>query len=73
MKIKKFQKGVFSASLGSIWWGVLGTYFFQFISFAGTMEVVIHRCIWTSFILFITTFLLKKWSILKKIYLNKKK
>ena len=55
MKTKKFQKGIFSASLGSIWWGVLGTYYFQFISFAGTFEVVVHRCIWTSLILLITT------------------
>ena len=72
MKTKEFQKGVFSATIGSIWWGVLGTYYFQFITFAGTLEVVVHRCIWTSFILFFTTLFFKKWNILKEIFFNKK-
>ena len=72
MKTKKFQKGIFSASLGSIWWGVLGTYYFQFISFAGTLEVVVHRCIWTSFILLITTLYFKKLNLFYKILSNKK-
>ena len=72
MKTKKFQKGIFSASLGSIWWGVLGTYYFQFISFAGTLEVVVHRCIWTSLILLITTLYFKKLNLFYKILSNKK-
>ncbi len=49
MNTKEFKNGVLSATIGSLWWGVLGTYFFQYISFAGTLEVVVHRCIWTSF------------------------
>jgi len=73
MEKNNFQKGLFSASLGSVWWGVLGTYYFQFITFAGTIEVVVHRCIWTSFILLITTSLFRKWSIFKEIIFNKKK
>ena len=73
MKTKEFQKGVFSATIGSIWWGVLGTYYFQFITFAGTLEVVVHRCIWTSFILFFTTLFFKKWNIFKKVVSDKKK
>ena len=72
MKTKKFQKGIFSASLGSIWWGVLGTYYFQFISFAGTFEVVVHRCIWTSLILLITTIYFDKLNTFYTILSNKK-
>ena len=72
MNTKKFKNGVISASLGSLWWGVLGTYFFQFISFVGTLEVVVHRCIWTSFILFFTTLIFKKWHLLKNNIINKK-
>jgi len=72
MKTQQFEKGVLSASLGSLWWGILGTYFFQYITFVGTMEVVVHRCIWTCFILLITTLLFKKWIIFKNIFLNKK-
>ena len=72
MNTKEFKNGVISATVGSLWWGVLGTYFFQFITFAGTLEVVVHRCIWTSFILFITTLLFKKWHLVKKNIINKK-
>ena len=68
MNTKKFNNGVLYAAAGSFWWGVLGTYFFQYISFAGTLEVVVHRCIWTSFILFLTTIILKKWNLFKKIF-----
>ena len=72
MKTKKFKNGIFSASVGSIWWGVLGTYYFQLISFAGTLEVVIHRCIWTSVILLITTLYYNKLNTFYKILSNKK-
>jgi len=70
--MKSFNKGIISSSLGSFWWGVLGTYYFQYISFIGTFEVVVHRCIWTALILFITTFIFGKWNLFKKIILNKK-
>ena len=72
MNTKEFKNGALSATTGSLWWGVFGTYFFQYIAFAGTLEVVVHRCIWTSFFLLITTTILKKWHLLKKIIINKK-
>jgi len=72
MNTKEFKDGVLFATSGSLWWGILGTYFFQYIAFAGTLEVVVHRCIWTSFILFLTTIILKKWHLFKKILINKK-
>jgi len=70
--MKNFNKGIIFSSLGSFWWGVLGTYYFQYISFIGTFEVVVHRCIWTALILFVTTFIFGKWNLFKKIILNKK-
>ena len=73
MKITKFNKGIISSSAGSFWWGVFGTYYFQYISFIGTLEVVVHRSIWTCVILIITTTFLNKWTICKKIFLDKKK
>ena len=73
MNTKKFNNGVLYAAAGSFWWGVLGTYFFQYISFAGTLEVVVHRCIWTSFFLLLTTTILKKWHLFNKTLVNKKK
>ena len=73
MKFTKFNKGIISSSLGSFWWGVLGTYYFQYISFIGTLEVVTHRSIWTCAILLITTTLLNKWVKFKKTFFDKKK
>ena len=73
MKITKFNKGIISSSTGSLWWGFLGVYYFQYITFVGTLEVVIHRCIWTTLILFVTTFFFNKWKLVKNVFLNKKK
>jgi len=72
MNTKEFKNGVLYATAGSLWWGVLGTYFFQYIAFAGTLEIVVHRCIWTCFILFMTTIILKKLNLFIKILINKK-
>ena len=73
MNTKEFKNGLLSAATGSLWWGVIGTYFFQYITFAGTLEVVVHRCIWTSFFLLLTTTILKKWHLFNKTLVNKKK
>ena len=73
MKNSNFNKGVTLTALGSLWWGVLGVIYFKYISFAGPIEVVIHRCIWTSVILIITTFYFSKWNIFFEIISNKKK
>tara|TARA_B100001027_G_scaffold146270_1_gene102175 strand:- start:6953 stop:7831 length:879 start_codon:yes stop_codon:yes gene_type:complete len=72
MNNKKIHNGICYATIGSLWWGILGTYFFQYISYVGAIEVVIHRSFWTFIILFITTLYLKKWVIFKKIIFNKK-
>ena len=71
--MSNFNKGVISTILSSFWWGVLGTYYFQYVAFAGTLEVVVHRCIWTFLILLITTIYFNKWNILFNIISNKKK
>ena len=73
VNVTNFNKGIISSSLGSFWWGVIGTYYFQYISFVGTFEVVVHRCIWTSLILLITTTFFNKWHLFKEIIINKKK
>ena len=73
MKITDFNKGIISSSFGSFWWGFIGTYYFQYITFVGTIEVVVHRCIWTCLMLLITTTFFNKWYLLKKIIFDKKK
>ena len=73
MKISNFTKGIISSSVGSFYWGFFGTIYFQYISFIGYFEVVVHRSIWTLVILLITTTFFNKWKIFKKLLLNKKK
>ena len=73
MENKKFNKGIILSALGSFWWGVIGVIYFKFISYTGSIEVVIHRCVWTSVVLIITTFYFSKWNIFFEIFLNFKK
>ena len=73
MNKKNFNKGVLLTSFGSFWWGFFGVIYFKYISFAGHLEVLIHRSVWTAFLLIVTTFFFSKWSIFKKILKDKKK
>jgi len=73
MENKNFNKGIALTALGSFWWGIIGVVYFKYISFAGPIEVVIHRCIWTSLILIISTFYFSKWNIFLEIINDKKK
>ena len=72
MKQSQFKTGVIYATVGSLWWGILGTIFFKYISYMGAIEVTLHRLIWTSLILFITTLIFKKINILDKIIKERK-
>ena len=73
MKISNFNKGIISTSIGSFWWGIIGVIYFQYFSFVGHVELVIHRCIWTAFMLILTTTFLSKWKILLKIFKDSRK
>jgi len=70
MKNKDFSKGIALTALGSFWWGVIGVLYFESISFIGHIEVVLHRCIWTTFFLVLTTIYFSKWKIFKLIIKN---
>ena len=65
--------GILYAASGSLWWGTLGVLYFKSVSFAGPIELVIHRTIWTAFALIITTSLFSKWNYFYKVVKNKKK
>ena len=69
---KDFNKGLLLAGFGSFWWGFLGVLYFKYITFIGHIELVVHRCLWTTFTLIITTFLFSKWHIFFDIIKNKK-
>ena len=63
MNSTDFNKGLMLTALGSLWWGVLGVIYFEFVSYIGHIEVVLHRTIWTSLFLILTTFYFTKWTI----------
>ena len=69
---KEFNKGVLLTSLGSFWWGFIGVLYFEYVSFIGHIELVVHRCLWTAVMLIITTSFLSKWNFFFKIIGNKK-
>ena len=68
----EFNKGLLLTSLGSFWWGFIGVLYFEYVSFIGHIELVVHRCLWTAVMLIFTTSFLSKWHIFIEI-LNKKK
>mgnify|MGYP006129589019 FL=1 len=72
MRNKDFNKGIALTALGSFWWGVFGVIYFKYISFAGHVEVVIHRTVWTSLTLILSTIYLSKWNIFFSIFKNYK-
>ncbi len=68
----QFNKGLILTSLGSFWWGFIGVIYFKYVSFIGHVELVVHRCLWTAVMLFITTSIFSKWKIFFKIIAIKK-
>ena len=69
---KEFNKGLLLAGFGSFWWGFIGVLYFKYIAYIGHIELVVHRCLWTTFTLIISTFLFSKWDIFFNTIKNKK-
>ena len=69
---QEFNKGLLLTSLGSFWWGFVGVIYFEYVSFIGHIELVVHRCIWTVVMLIFTTTLLFKWRIFLQTISSKK-
>ncbi len=69
------KKSLFKGSLftigASLWWGVIGVIYFKFVSFASTLELTIHRTIWTALLLVMTTSYYSKWGEFCKIVNDK--
>jgi len=68
---KEFNKGLLLAGFGSFWWGFFGVIYFKYIAYIGHIELVVHRCLWTTFTLILTTFFFSKWNIFFQIVKNK--
>ena len=70
--MNSFNKGIFATSVGSFWWGFIGVIYFKYFSFIGHIELVVHRCLWTSVTLLFTTIYFSKWDLFFNIISNKK-
>ena len=70
---KEFNKGLLLAGSGSFWWGFIGVIYFKSITYIGHIELVVHRCLWSTVTLIITTFFFSKWHIFFEIVKSKKK
>ena len=70
---QEFSKGLLLTSLGSFWWGFIGVLYFEYVSFIGHTELVVHRCLWTAVMLIFTTTFLSKWKVFFRIISSKKK
>ena len=68
----EFNKGLLLAGFGSFWWGFFGVIYFKYITFIGHIELVVHRCLWTTLTLVITTFLFSKWDVFLNVIKNTK-
>ena len=68
----QFNKGLLLTSLGSFWWGFIGVIYFEYVAFIGHIELVVHRCMWTTVMLILTTIFLKKWNMFLITVTNKK-
>ena len=66
MKKKLLQGSLFTVG-ASLWWGVIGVFYFKFVSFASPLELTVHRTIWTALLLIITTNYYSKWSEFNKL------
>ena len=66
MKKNLFQGSLYTVG-ASLWWGIIGVIYFKFVSFASPVELTIHRTIWTTLLLVITTTYFGKWPEFKKI------
>ena len=69
---KDFNKGLLLTSLGSFWWGFIGVLYFEYVSYIGHIELVVHRCFWTAVMLILTTTFFSKWKIFLDIISKKK-
>ena len=64
---KNIFKGISFTVGASLWWGIIGVIYFKFVSYASALELTIHRTIWTSLLLILTTTYYSKWKEFNKI------
>ena len=69
---KKTLKGILFSGAGSLWWGIIGVFYFKSVSFVSPLELTIHRTVWTAFLLILVTSLYSNWTAIFNIFKNLK-
>ena len=70
---KNTLNGILSGGAGSLWWGIIGVLYFKSVSFVDPIELIVHRTVWTAFLLFFTITIYSKWNDVFLIIKNIKK
>ena len=70
---KNTLNGILSSAAGSLWWGIIGVLYFKSVAFVDPMELIVHRTVWTAFLLLFTISLYSKWNDVFLILKNIKK
>ena len=73
MLSKKILNGIIFSSIGSLWWGIIGVFYFKYVAFAGPLEIVVHRTVWTSVVIAIIFSFSSRWKYFFEILKEKKK
>ena len=71
--IKNAFRGILFSGVGSLWWGVIGVLYFKSVSFVDPIELIVHRTVWTAFLLIFTISIYSKWNDVFLILRNIKK
>ena len=59
---KNTFRGILFSGLGSLWWGIIGVLYFKSVSFVDPIELIVHRTVWTAFLLLFTISIYSKWN-----------
>ena len=70
---KNTFRGILFSGIGSLWWGVIGVLYFKSVSFVDPIELIVHRTVWTAFLLLFTISIYSKWNDVFLILKNIKK
>ena len=65
--------GILLSGIGSLWWGIIGVLDFKSVSFVDPVELIVHRTVWTAFLLLFTISIYSKWNDVFFILKNLKK
>ena len=70
---KNTFNGILSGGAASLWWGIIGVLYFKSVSFVDPIELIVHRTVWTAFLLLFAISIYSKWNDVFLVLKNIKK